>query len=232
MAYVVLIMGGVATTAGPIVAAVLFWFLREGVDSFLRQLSEEAWLPDLLADFLYDAGGAVSIALAGIALILLLKSRPRGPLREAPRGSRRCLSVRRRGTRAAARPCRRAPSTIRSWSPTGCGARSAASAPWTSITSRSRAAPSPPSSGPTGAGKTTLFNLLSGFERPDAGTWSLDGRRLNGLAAHRISRLGMVRTFQLTRVLARLTVLENMAVAAPGQSGERLERATAAPALA
>ncbi len=78
MAYVVLIMGGVATTAGPIVAAVLFWFLREGVDSFLRQLSEEAWLPDLLADFLYDAGGAVSIALAGIALILLLKSRPGG----------------------------------------------------------------------------------------------------------------------------------------------------------
>ena len=79
--------------------------------------------------------------------------------------------------------------------------------------------------GPNGAGKTTLFNLLSGFERPDAGTWSLDGKRLNGLAAHRISRLGMVRTFQLTRVLARLTVLENMAVAAPGQSGERLDRA-------
>ncbi|MCY3887492.1 MAG: ABC transporter ATP-binding protein [Chloroflexi bacterium] len=79
--------------------------------------------------------------------------------------------------------------------------------------------------GPNGAGKTTLFNLLSGFDRPDAGTWSLDGKRLNGLPAHRISRLGMVRTFQLTRVLARLTVLENVAVAAPGQSGERLDRA-------
>ncbi len=79
--------------------------------------------------------------------------------------------------------------------------------------------------GPNGAGKTTLFNLLTGFERPDAGAWSLDGKRLNGFAAHRISRLGMVRTFQLTRVLAGLTVLENMAVAAPRQSGERLERA-------
>ena len=79
--------------------------------------------------------------------------------------------------------------------------------------------------GPNGAGKTTLFNLLTGFDRPDAGVWTLDGKRLNGFAAHRVSRLGMVRTFQLTRVLARLTVLENMAVAAPGQSGERLERA-------
>ena len=79
--------------------------------------------------------------------------------------------------------------------------------------------------GPNGAGKTTLFNLLTGFDRPNAGAWTLDGRPLNGLRPHRIARLGMVRTFQLTRSLARLTVLENMAVAAQTQKGERLERA-------
>ena len=79
--------------------------------------------------------------------------------------------------------------------------------------------------GPNGAGKTTLFNLLTGFDRPDAGAWALERRALEGLPPHRIARLGMVRTFQLTRSLGRLTVLENMAVAAQTQPGERLERA-------
>ena len=79
--------------------------------------------------------------------------------------------------------------------------------------------------GPNGAGKTTLFNLLTGFDKPDRGSWRLDGRRLGGLPPHRIARLGMVRTFQLTKSLSRLTVLENMAVAAQTQRGERLERA-------
>ena len=79
--------------------------------------------------------------------------------------------------------------------------------------------------GPNGAGKTTLFNLLTGFDRPDRGSWRLDGRLLGGLPPHRIARLGMVRTFQLTKSLSRLTVLENMAVAAQTQRGERLERA-------
>ncbi len=79
--------------------------------------------------------------------------------------------------------------------------------------------------GPNGAGKTTLFNLLTGFDRPDRGWWRLDGRRLGGLRPYRIARLGMVRTFQLTKALSRLTVLENMAVAAQTQRGERLERA-------
>ena len=79
--------------------------------------------------------------------------------------------------------------------------------------------------GPNGAGKTTLFNLVTGFDRPDRGAWRLDGRPLGGLPPHRIARLGMVRTFQLTKSLSRLTVLENMAVAAQTQRGERLERA-------
>ncbi|MDN5933877.1 MAG: ABC transporter ATP-binding protein [Pseudonocardia sp.] len=75
--------------------------------------------------------------------------------------------------------------------------------------------------GPNGAGKTTLFNVLTGFETPTAGSWTFDGRAAAGLPAHRLARRGMVRTFQLTRVLSRLTVLENMTLAATGQRGER-----------
>jgi len=84
--------------------------------------------------------------------------------------------------------------------------------------------------GPNGAGKTTLFNVLTGFDRADHGRWSFDGTDLTGLPAHRVARLGMVRTFQLTRVLGRLTVLENMLVGARNQPGETLRRALV-PAL-
>jgi branched-chain amino acid transport system ATP-binding protein len=75
--------------------------------------------------------------------------------------------------------------------------------------------------GPNGAGKTTLFNLLCGFDKPDGGVWSFDGQPLQGVPAYRIARMGMVRTFQLTKVLARLTVLDNMLLAPGGQRGER-----------
>ncbi|MBA2509340.1 MAG: ABC transporter ATP-binding protein [Nocardioidaceae bacterium] len=74
--------------------------------------------------------------------------------------------------------------------------------------------------GPNGAGKTTFFNLLTGFDRPDTGSWSFNGRSLDGVAAHKVARLGMVRTFQLTKVLSKLSVIENMRLAATGQSGE------------
>ncbi|MDQ3611267.1 MAG: ABC transporter ATP-binding protein [Actinomycetota bacterium] len=74
--------------------------------------------------------------------------------------------------------------------------------------------------GPNGAGKTTLFNVLTGFDRADEGSWSFDGRPLTGLPAHQVARVGMVRTFQLTKALARMTVLDNMRLAATGQRGE------------
>ena len=73
--------------------------------------------------------------------------------------------------------------------------------------------------GPNGAGKTTLFNLLTGFESPDQGNFALDGDVLVGVPAHRVAQRGMVRTFQLTKVLPRLTVLDNMLVAAKEQPG-------------
>jgi branched-chain amino acid transport system ATP-binding protein len=75
--------------------------------------------------------------------------------------------------------------------------------------------------GPNGAGKTTFFNLLTGFDTPDTGRWTFDGRELSGTPAHKVARQGMVRTFQLTKSLARLSVLENMKLGATGQRGER-----------
>lgn len=76
--------------------------------------------------------------------------------------------------------------------------------------------------GPNGAGKSTLFNLLTGFDRVDQGTWTFEGRPLNGMRGHQVARRGMVRTFQLTKALTRLTVMDNMLLAAQGQLGERL----------
>jgi len=76
--------------------------------------------------------------------------------------------------------------------------------------------------GPNGAGKTTFFNLLTGFDRPDSGAWSFNGKSLNKMPAYKVARLGMIRTFQLTKVLSKLTVIENMRVGATGQKGETL----------
>jgi neutral amino acid transport system ATP-binding protein len=79
--------------------------------------------------------------------------------------------------------------------------------------------------GPNGAGKSTFFNLVSGFDTPTTGTWSFDGTDITGAPAYKIARLGMVRTFQLTKALMRLTTLENVMLGATGQSGESLWRA-------
>jgi branched-chain amino acid transport system ATP-binding protein len=84
--------------------------------------------------------------------------------------------------------------------------------------------------GPNGAGKTTLFNLLTGFDRPDAGRRVFDGKDLGNMAAHRVARAGLVRTFQLTKALSRMSVLDNMTLAARHQRGERFARAVI-PAL-
>lgn len=76
--------------------------------------------------------------------------------------------------------------------------------------------------GPNGAGKTTFFNLLTGFDTPSSGNWTFRGRNLAGVAPYKVARMGMVRTFQLTKALSRLTVLDNLRLGATGQRGERL----------
>ncbi len=76
--------------------------------------------------------------------------------------------------------------------------------------------------GPNGAGKSSFFNVLSGFDRADSGSWTFAGTRISGMRAHRIARMGMVRTFQLTKALAKLSVLDNMKLGAPNQVGEQI----------
>ena len=77
--------------------------------------------------------------------------------------------------------------------------------------------------GPNGAGKSTLFNCISGFLRPDAGHIDLGGKRIDRSPPHRIVRAGLARTFQTARALTRMTVLDNVRLAAPGHPGERLD---------
>jgi neutral amino acid transport system ATP-binding protein len=74
--------------------------------------------------------------------------------------------------------------------------------------------------GPNGAGKTTFFNLLTGFDEVDTGTWSFNGKSMSNVAPHETAQLGMVRTFQLTKSLTRMSVLENMRLGAFRQKGE------------
>ena len=74
--------------------------------------------------------------------------------------------------------------------------------------------------GPNGAGKTTLFNLLSNFIHPDDGKVFFDGESIESLQPHEIAQRGMIRTFQVARVLSRLSVMDNMLLAAQRQTGE------------
>ncbi len=74
--------------------------------------------------------------------------------------------------------------------------------------------------GPNGAGKTTLFNLLSNFIRTDRGRVIFDGEPIQQLQSYQIAQQGMVRTFQVARTLSRLSVMENMLLAAQKQTGE------------
>ncbi|PWB15649.1 high-affinity branched-chain amino acid ABC transporter ATP-binding protein LivG [Comamonas sp. JNW] len=67
--------------------------------------------------------------------------------------------------------------------------------------------------GPNGAGKTTVFNCISGFYKPTAGTVSLGGQSIAGLASHEVANHGVVRTFQNVRLFKGMTVLENLLVA-------------------
>ncbi len=83
--------------------------------------------------------------------------------------------------------------------------------------------------GPNGAGKSTAIDLISGFKLPDAGTIVFEGTAIQGLPPHRISRLGLIRTFQTPREWPRLTVLENVLLARWDPKRETLWRGLIGP---
>jgi ABC-type branched-subunit amino acid transport system ATPase component len=76
--------------------------------------------------------------------------------------------------------------------------------------------------GPNGAGKSTLLYVVGGLIAPDSGRVELDGEDITALPSYRRAHLGLVRTFQISRELSELTVLENLLFARPGQSGETI----------
>ena len=76
--------------------------------------------------------------------------------------------------------------------------------------------------GPNGAGKSTLIGIVGGAIKPASGIVMFEGRDVTGLPAHRIAQLGLLRTFQISAEFTKLTVLENILVAAPRQKGESL----------
>jgi ABC-type branched-subunit amino acid transport system ATPase component len=77
--------------------------------------------------------------------------------------------------------------------------------------------------GPNGAGKTTFFNLLTNFDEPDTGDRLFEGNDLSGVSAYKVANLGMVRTFQLTKSLSKMTVIDNMRLGGTEQAGESSE---------
>jgi neutral amino acid transport system ATP-binding protein len=76
--------------------------------------------------------------------------------------------------------------------------------------------------GPNGSGKTTLFNVITGYEKVDEGAVRFSGQTITNLTPDKVFRLGIGRTFQLTRIFSRLSVMENMHVAAQREGARAL----------
>ena len=217
-AFTIVVLGGMGRVKGPIVGTVIFFFVIQFVDNFLSEATRTRSAARLVRHTEQLRAGEehrVRVRAGGTGRVPAA-----GHLRR-PQGTGLRCPLR------AQSPCRwptvrACPRPTRSSSRTAFGGPSVDSWPSTWTTPRSNAVEITALIGPNGAGKTTFFNLLTGFDEPNQGHWTFDGTSIEGLQPYKVARLGMVRTFQLTKVLARLTVIENMRLGATGQVGERL----------
>jgi branched-chain amino acid transport system permease protein len=200
------VLGGTANLVGTVVGAALF----VGLPEVLRFLEARAEIVDAIRDFVF-----------GAVLVAFMRFRPQGLVPEragvgrapaAAAGAAPSLPS------AAARETAGRPVLVAEGLRKHFGGIQAAAdlnlvLPAGQVTALV---------GPNGAGKTTVFNLLTGFLTPDAGRVVLRGRDVTGFAPWRTVGHGLARTFQDVRLFERMTVLDNVVAAIPGQPGERL----------
>ncbi|MBI2158301.1 MAG: branched-chain amino acid ABC transporter ATP-binding protein/permease [Candidatus Rokubacteria bacterium] len=209
------VLGGTANLAGTLVGATLF----VGLPEVLRFLQARQEIVDAIRDFVF-----------GGVLVAFMRFRPQGLLPERPgvgaAPARAGLAAVTPALPVAAartddgRPVLRAEGLHKSFG----GIRAADDLSLVLPGGRVTALV-----GPNGAGKTTVFNLLTGFLPPDAGRVVLRDRDVTGLAPWRTVGYGLARTFQDVRLFERMTVLDNVVAAMPGQPGERLGPLFATP---
>ncbi|MDO9377456.1 MAG: branched-chain amino acid ABC transporter ATP-binding protein/permease [Nocardioidaceae bacterium] len=216
----VVILGGVANPLGTVVAAVLLGSLKPVLDSLVG-----------------DDAIAWRGVIYGLALVLVMRYRPQGLIPEH-RGPRDLVNRFRRRPETVERPSTQAPAAAKAPSP----APTSTSGPVQETAAVLTIAGMTKSFGgvkavkdvtfdltrgqitalvgPNGAGKTTLFNLITNTIRADEGTVSLNGVPVDGLSITGVARRGMARSFQDGRLFERLSAIDNVAMAIPGQEGE------------
>ncbi len=197
------ILGGTGNTLGAALGAVILVLLPEAL-KFLP-------LPPATADMVRNV-------LYGLILILVLRIRPRGLLPERhgiPRGATDLAGTPSPGAPAADA----APAILRA---VGLQKRFGGITAVGGVDIDLHPGRITGLIGPNGAGKTTAFNLLTGFLQPDKGTITYRGREITGLRPHAIVSAGIARSFQDLRLFRGMSVLENVLVAIPNQSGDRL----------
>ena len=205
------VLGGTANLVGTVVGGALF----VGLPELLRFLQARQDIVDAIRNLLF-----------GLLLMLFMRFRPEGfvpeharagrparPRPAEPSGAAAPPFLPARSDPAPARPALRAEGLRKSFGGITAARDLSLTLPPGKITALV---------GPNGAGKTTVFNLLTGFIIPDAGTVLLHGTDVTRLTPWKTVRRGLARSFQDVRLFERMTVLDNVLAAIPGQPGERL----------
>ena len=207
---VMVVLGGVANFWGPLIGAGILIGLPEA----LRFVPGAADIIDVIREILY-----------GLILMLLMIFRPQGILTEKARNYRRFfeLSEKQEGRISESRSIRDHSSTsevsieVKNVSKSFGGLKAVDSASLTLPTGDIVGL-----IGPNGCGKTTLFNLITGYLTPDEGSISINSKPMTNVATYRIVENGVARSWQDVRIFNGMSVIENVMVACPNQKGENL----------